>query len=90
MPENRLPIHRPNLRAEISADQPGRNCFQIIDQPAQFNYWRCRKQQVKMILFAVELDQPALPFTQSVFKYLAQSLHHRRANYLAPVFGNEN
>ena len=88
MPEYGFTVDTIDMPPEVSADQSGRDGFQVVDQLAQLNRRVRLKKQMDMIFFAVKLDQFGTPFFKSLPKDRIQPLDHAFVNCFASVFSN--
>ena len=88
MPEYRLPVYPVQMPAEIPADEPRRDGFQIVDQLAQLNRGICPKKQMDVICFAVEFDQLGMPLLKRLLKNRAESFRHFPGDRFATIFGD--
>ena len=86
MPEYWISVDPAQMSFEVSPDQSGRYCFQVVDQFAQLNCWVRLKQQMDMIGFPVELDHFTTPFPERLPKNHPQSSEHLFRDRLPAIF----
>ena len=88
MPENSLSVDAVYLSSEISADEPRRYSFQVIDQLAQLRRRVRLKQQMDVIFLTIKFDQFGTPLLERLPKDRIQSLKHIFCDYFAAVLSD--
>ena len=90
MPENSLSIDPVYLLSEISADEPRRYGFQVIDQLAQLRRRVRLKQQMDVIFLTIKFDQFGTPLLERLPKDRIQPLKHIFCERFTAVFSDQN
>ena len=88
MPEYRFPVYPVQTLAEIPADEPRRDGFQIVDQLAQLDRGICPKKQLDVIFFPVEFHQLGIPLLKRLLKNRVESFKHFPGDRFAAIFSD--
>jgi len=90
MPENRLRVESFYVAREFVPDPPGAGRFEVVDKSRYIERGVDVYQQVHMVLFPAEFNQPAAPALEDPGKYLLCIRKYLWRQDLPPVLGDQD